>query len=110
MAEHSLKTWPSFWRAIERGEKRFEVRRHDRDFAVGDVLLLRLWDPSSSWNQGYVCREDAGRGATFEEAAFTIRARVTYLMPGGRFGVDPGWCVLGIEVEQEPEYVGDPVP
>jgi site-specific DNA-cytosine methylase len=43
---HELKTWPSYFEAILRGEKRHECRLNDRDFAVGDVLVLREWDPS----------------------------------------------------------------
>lgn len=42
MIEHSLKTTASCWDAIERGEKTFEVRRDDRGFQKGDVLLLRM--------------------------------------------------------------------
>lgn len=42
---HELKTWSPFFEAIANEEKTFEVRRNDRDFQVGDILLLREWDP-----------------------------------------------------------------
>lgn len=44
MKIHSLKTWPKFFYAITNDDKCFEYRRDDRDFQVGDVLLLREWD------------------------------------------------------------------
>lgn len=81
--EHRLKTWPEFYAAIERGEKTFEVRLDDRGYAVGDVLTLREYDPALY---------QAGGGLTGRE----MRKVVTYKMPGGRFGIDPTWCVLGL--------------
>lgn len=41
MIEHKLKTWPVYFDAIERGEKPFDVRRDDRGFQKGDVLILQ---------------------------------------------------------------------
>ncbi|MHB8107641.1 MAG: ASCH/PUA domain-containing protein, partial [Candidatus Cryosericum sp.] len=86
MRTHQLKTWPSFFEAILSGEKTFEVRQNDRDFAVGDALVLQEWDPavSSEWGS---------------KAAYTGRtntATVTYVLRGGEFGIERGHCVLGI--------------
>ena len=41
MTEHILKTVDHYWYAVERGDKNFEVRRDDRGFQRGDVLVLR---------------------------------------------------------------------
>ncbi len=41
---HKLKTWPPFFAAVERGEKRFEIRNNDRDFKVGDSVVLQEFD------------------------------------------------------------------
>ncbi len=101
MRTHSLKTWPEPWHAVRSGAKTFEVRRDDRGFAVGDELLLRLFDPSESkqMSGGFVLVEGVSHfGKTWEEAAQTIRCAVTYVLPGGRFGLDAQWCVLGIKV------------
>lgn len=42
---HELRTWPSYYQAIIDGKKRFEIRKNDRCFSVGDVLRLREYDP-----------------------------------------------------------------
>lgn len=43
---HELKCWPQFFSAIAEGRKRHDLRRSsDRDFVVGDRLLLREFDP-----------------------------------------------------------------
>jgi len=91
MAEHDLKTWPSFFNAIAEGRKTFEARRADRDFDVGDVLILHEWDPTRNGSAlsdcaGYTTRE--------------MRVRVTYVLRGGEFGVLPGYCVMAIQREE----------
>lgn len=43
---HELKCWPAFFDAIASGAKRHDLRRAiDRDFRVGDALLLCEYDP-----------------------------------------------------------------
>lgn len=44
MTHHTLKTWPSFFEAIWRGDKTFEVRIDDRGFQRGDTVTLAEWD------------------------------------------------------------------
>lgn len=44
MKTHELKCEERFFYDILRGEKRFEVRRNDRDYQVGDALLLKACD------------------------------------------------------------------
>jgi Domain of unknown function (DUF3850) len=42
---HELKVWPPYFDQIAAGVKTFDVRRNDRGFQVGDVLILHEWNP-----------------------------------------------------------------
>jgi hypothetical protein len=87
--EHCLKTWPESWDAVARGEKTFEVRRDDRGFEVGDILVLEKWDSETGH---YVSRDLAGGGELQ-----VLRRRVSYVLPGGQLGIEPGYVVLGLK-------------
>lgn len=76
---HVLKTWPEFFDPIWEGEKKFEVRKNDRDFNVGDILELKEWNPD-----------------TKKYGVRTLTVEVTYIMQGGRFGIPQDYCVMGI--------------
>jgi hypothetical protein len=85
--EHKLKCIDIYWDAIASGEKTFEVRRNDRAFQTGDTLILRKIDA-----QGY-------NVAPPGEYSFTeslLRKRITYILQGGQFGIEPAYCVLGL--------------
>lgn len=41
---HELKSCPRFFDAVASLRKTFEIRRNDRNFKVGDRLMLREWD------------------------------------------------------------------
>jgi ASC-1-like (ASCH) protein len=38
---HQVKIFMEYYAHIQEGKKRFEVRKNDRDYQVGDELLLR---------------------------------------------------------------------
>lgn len=52
---HELKCWPQYYEAIVCKERQFEIRRNDRDFGVGDRLILRELDPTSRCFTGREC-------------------------------------------------------
>lgn len=41
---HSLKILPQYFQAVTNGSKTFEIRKNDRDFKVGDFIVLREWN------------------------------------------------------------------
>ena len=78
-ADHELKTWCAPFNAVWHEHKRFEIRRNDRAFKVGDVLRLREWDHEAERHTGReVCTE------------------VTYIVPGGSWGLPDDLCVMSI--------------
>jgi len=42
---HRLKTVDPYFTDVAVGRKTFEVRKNDRGFRVGDVLVLEEWHP-----------------------------------------------------------------
>lgn len=67
---HYLKILPQYYRAIEKGNKTFEVRFNDRNYQVGDILHLQ-----EHFNDEYSGRE--------------IQATVTYILD------EPNYCKEG---------------
>ena len=56
MRTHELKCWPEFFEPIENGSKTAELRYNDRNYEVGDVLLLCEWEPNNETYTGRRCR------------------------------------------------------
>lgn len=79
--KHELKTWPKNFQMVLDGEKTFEVRRFDRDFKIGDYLYLKEYYPYTDAYSGRV-----------------ISCTVTYILMGGSFGIEPGFCVMSIKL------------
>lgn len=76
---HELKTHPEPFDAVWSGIKRFEIRKNDRDFKVGDILALREWHPQTE--------KYSGRH---------IVSTVQYMTNGGEWGIPESLCVLGL--------------
>lgn len=45
---HELKILPHHFKDILLNDKRCEIRKNDRDFKVGDTLILQEWDQDYS--------------------------------------------------------------
>lgn len=80
MAEHELRTWPEYFQAVRDGLKTFEVRKNDRFFQVGDILLLREYEPEPD---KYTGRQ--------------LKAIITYILDDFP-GLSSGWVVMGMKV------------
>lgn len=76
---HRLKTWPEPFEGLCRGVKTFEIRKDDREYKVGDFLVLDEWDPAT---QGYTSEQPLVR-------------RVRFLLK--EFGLSDGHVAMSIE-------------
>lgn len=64
--KHNLKTWPKEFGAILSGDKRFDLRKNDRGYEVGDILNQQEFDPDTNNYSGrerevkvlYIMRDD----------------------------------------------------
>lgn len=81
--KHYLKTWTQFFEPVKAGIKTFEVRRCDRPFKVGDVLVLQEFIPSRKTS----IIETAG-GYTGEQ----VERVITYITD---YEQKPGFVLLG---------------
>lgn len=88
--DHDLKTWSGAFDAVWKGDKRYEFRPcHDRDFKVGNVLLLREWDELNPVGRAPDAVLYTGRW---------VRASVTYLTKAPDFGIPAGYVVMSIKL------------
>ena len=87
-AIHSLKVWPEYFQALQDRTKKFEVRKDDRAFRVGDKLHLHEYDPNT--------RRYSGRD---------LYARVTYILDDesefGKLALQMNYVVMSIEIIDE---------
>ena len=76
---HELKILPDYFHDVVRGLKKAELRKDDRDYKVGDVLLLKEF-----FNGEYT-----GAWAS---------VKVTHVLRNcPEYGLADGYCILSIE-------------
>jgi hypothetical protein len=89
MTTHKVKSWPHLFEAIRSGEKKHELRKHDRDYRVGDTMVLQEFDPAVG---SYSGRE--------------VEAVITYITSAKEpcalsdAGLVQGFCILSIRSPQ----------
>jgi hypothetical protein len=79
MKTHELKTWPEHFCDVAAGRKTFELRLDDREFAVGDTLVLREWSPRAKEYSGGV-----------------ERRTVSHILRGPAFGLADGYVIMSL--------------
>lgn len=99
---HEVKTWPVPFEAVMSGKKTHEVRKFDRDYMVGDFLVLKEFIPHKECNGSGVlpdngdtwpcCPEPHG-----EYTGASIKVRVSYITQPGKFGLPENLGVLSIQ-------------
>jgi hypothetical protein len=78
MKKHELKILPQFFQAVWDGIKTFELRKDDRDYQRGDILVLREWD-----------------GEKYTGSAICVK--VTYILQNAeKYGLKDGYVIMGI--------------
>ena len=79
MTIHELKILPEYYDAVRCGDKRFEIRKNDRNYHSGDILRLKEWD---------------GEKYTGEELDVLVR----YIYYGiDEYGLAEGYCIMSID-------------
>ncbi len=81
---HELKLNRKFFSAVASGKKTFEIRKDDRGYKVGDILILKEWDD--------IMNNFSGR---------SVKRQVTYIYNGcGQYGLARSYVVMALkEVE-----------
>ena len=75
---HELKIHPDYFDVVASNVKTFEIRENDRNYQVGDWLILKEW-----YRGKFTGRE--------------LKRYVTYVYRGnGAFGLSEGYCVMSI--------------
>lgn len=75
---HDLKIMPKYFNDVWDGIKRFELRKDDRDYQIGDTLILREWD---------------GEKYT---GSVSIKDVIYILRDAPEYGLKEGYCVIGL--------------
>lgn len=77
---HELKTLPEYFEAVWQGNKKYELRKNDRNFKVGDYLALNEWD-----------------GNEYTERSLLVK--VTYILkPDLIMDCPSGYVIMSIEM------------
>ena len=73
---HELKIRPEYFLLVSEGRKTFEIRRDDRGFRAGDIVVLREFDPREGGYTGQLIQKKIGYVSVFAQR--------------------PGWCVFSL--------------
>src|SRR5579859_2446416 len=85
---HHLKSWPQFFKPISEGIRTHELRRNDRNFAVGDLLILHEFDPTNQRCTGQECEVQVTSITSFAQpCAVSDQA------------MNPDFCILSVRVQ-----------
>lgn len=76
---HELKIWPEYFSAVREGIKTFEYRLNDRNYQVGDILVLKEY---LSESKEYTGRE--------------VSVVITYILP-----VKDNYVIMSVKLMKE---------
>ncbi len=84
---HDLKVQTQFWADLWEFRTTAQLRQDDRQYRVGDVLLLREYNPQFGYT-GMNCKRKITHILRHEDVPYGVRR---------------GWCILSTAVMPEPE-------
>lgn len=84
--EHVLKTDHVVFQDVLDGNKTFEIRFNDRDYQVGDLVILKETEFTG---------EQMKSGQPLVYTGREIQKRISYVLSG--YGLHEGWVILGIQ-------------
>lgn len=87
---HKVKSWPAFFQAFKRGQKKHDMRdMKDRKYSVGDTLVLQEYDPFEG-----------------EYSGDELKMKITYITSRNTpcafssAALDRDYCILSLENTQ----------
>ena len=90
---HELKTDPEVFQSVKNELKRFEIRKNDRNFNVGDILLLR--------ETTYSGEQIKNEMKPLEYTGDSIQCFVDYILHGPIYGLSDEWVIMSITVARD---------
>ena len=95
---HELKTEPRWFERVKAGEKHAEVRVHDRDYQVGDLLHLYEINKHGTRVSRFVERDAKGRFLNEYVDNDPLVVRITHVLLAAQCeGLSESYCLLSIE-------------
>lgn len=81
---HEVKINKEYFEAVRNNKKRFEIRKDDRNYKIGDMMLLKEIIPTGKDNKMMYTGDEE-------------LVKITYKLDGGSYGLEKGYCILSIE-------------
>lgn len=78
MKIHELKILPQYYNDVKEGKKKFELRKDDRNYQEGDLVVLKEFDGTNY----------TGRSINFKPIKYVLRDCPEY-------GLKEGFCIIG---------------
>lgn len=76
MKKYIIKILPEYFKEVKSGRKKFEIRKDDRDYEVGDTVQLAEYD---------------GQRFTGD----SIEVQISYVLRDcQQYGLTEGWCIF----------------
>ena len=96
---HELKIQSRWFERVKAGEKRAEIRKHDRDFQAGDLLDLYEISEYGNRKTHFVERDSKGRYLNAWVDNPPLHCRITHVLPyKATAGLEMGFCILSIQL------------